>query len=250
LTYAAAAVALVLYAQGFARLRRRRPTLAPAWAGWCFAAGVAIALAALASPLDRLADERSLTAHMAQHILIGDVAPLLLAAALAGPRALFAVPAGALRVLARSVLVRRAVALVRTPAVSLGVWAAALYTWHVPAPYEAAVAQPALHTTEHACFFAAGLLLWTQVLDRRRPPGSRAAFAGIVVLAGTPLAEALLTAGPLYEGYANRADQVHAGLAMMAEQLATFGTAALLLFRAHVERVSAASLHRSDNAGA
>src|SRR5206468_7025420 len=70
MTYAAAALALVLYAQGFARLRRRRRSLAPAWAAWAFAGGVTIALGALAPPLDRLADS-SLTAHMSQHLLLG-----------------------------------------------------------------------------------------------------------------------------------------------------------------------------------
>jgi cytochrome c oxidase assembly factor CtaG len=235
--YAAAAVGLALYAQGFARLRRRRPSLAPAWAACCFAAGVTVAVGALVSPLDRIAEERSLTAHMVQHLLLGDVAPLLLAAGLAGPRVLHALPTGALRTLARVRVLRCCLRVVFLPPVSLGLWVIAVYAWHVPTLYDAAVSHAAVHAAEHACFFAAGLLVWTQVLDRRRTPGRRAAFAGAVLLAGMPLAELLISGAATYGRYPGIAGELHAGLAMMAEQVATFGTAALLLLRAHSERV-------------
>jgi putative membrane protein len=238
-TYAAAAVALCLYAQGFARLRRRRRSLAPAWAACCFGGGVAVALGALASPLDRLAEERSLTAHMAQHLLLGDVAPLLLAAGLAGPLALFALPPRALRAVARTAPLRLVLTFLRRPGTTLALWAAAVYAWHVPRLYDAALSHTALHAVEHGCFLVTGLLVWTQILDRRRSPGRRAAFAGAVLLAGMPLAELLISTSPLYARYPGIADQLHAGLAMMAEQLGTLGTAALLLLRSHVERVVA-----------
>ena len=42
-----------------------------------FAAGVAVLLIALLSPLDRIGEERLFSVHMTQHLLIGDVAPLL-----------------------------------------------------------------------------------------------------------------------------------------------------------------------------
>jgi putative membrane protein len=235
--YAATALGLALYAQGFVRLRRRRPALAPAWAAWCFVAGVTAGLAALVSPLDRIAEQRSLTAHMAQHLLLGDVAPLLLAAGLAGPRVLHALPTGVVRTVARTPPLRRGLRFLLRPPVSLSVWAVAVYAWHVPAVFEAALSHTVVHAAQHGCFFVAGLLVWTQVLDRRRSPGRRAAFAGAVLLAGMPLAELLIARSPIYGRYSDAADQLHAGLAMMAEQVATLGTAALLLLRAHIERV-------------
>jgi putative membrane protein len=237
-TYAAAALALALYAQGFARLRRRRRARAPWWAGCCFAGGIGVGVAALVSPLDRLAEEHSLTAHMVQHLLLGDVTPLLLAAGLAGPLALFALPASALRVVARVRWLRR---LGRAP-VALGLWVVVLYGWHVPRFYDAATGAGAIHVAEHASFVSAGLLVWLQVLDHHRSPGRRAAFASLVLFAGMPLAEVLIATGPIYPGYPSAAGQLHAGLAMMAEQIATFGTAALLLARSHMERVAASEV--------
>jgi len=236
-TYVAAGFALGLYAQGFARVRRRRAALAPAWAACCFAGGVAVAVCALVSPLDRIAEERSLTAHMAQHLLLGDVAPLLLAAGLAGPRALFALPKAVLRPLARVRPLRRAISAVLLAPVSLALWAAALYSWHVPRLYDGALSHPALHAAEHASFLGTGLLVWTQILDGRRSAGRRAAFAGAVLLAGMPLAELLISTSPLYARYPSGSDQLHAGLVMMAEQITTLGIAALLLLRSHVEAV-------------
>jgi len=236
--YAAAAVALLTYGRGFARLRRRRPALAPAWAAWSFAAGVTVAAAALVSPLDGEAD-RSLTAHMGQHLLVGDVAPLLMAAALRGPLALFAVPAPFLRTMSRSPGVRRCLCFLLRKPVSLAVWCVVLYAWHSPLLYDAALTHPGVHAIEHASLLAASFLVWMQVMDSRRSPGGRAAFAGVVLLAGMPLAEVLLATKPIYSAYPGAADQAHAAVAMMAEQVATLGVAALLLLRSHVERVAA-----------
>jgi cytochrome c oxidase assembly factor CtaG len=120
-----------------------------------------------------------------------------------------------------------------------------MYAWHVPALYDAAIANPALHVFEHACFFASGLLVWTVILDPVRAAGRRAAFAAAVLAAGLPLSEILIAAAPLYPHYAAIADrplgltvkedQARAGLLMMAEQIATLATAAALLVWNHVE---------------
>ena len=252
LPFATGAAALMLYAKGFVRLRRRRRTLAPAWQAAAFASGLAVALLGLALPLG---EERLLTAHMAQHLLLADVAPLLLVAGLRAPMLFFALPRELLRALAGIEPLRRAVAFLLRPVVALTVWAAATYAWHVPALYGAALGSPALHTLEHASFFLAGLLVWTAILDparRRVPtPGRRAAFAGVVLLAGFPLGDLLVATGPLYDHYAQLADrpfglsaaedQTRAGLLMMAEQIATLGAAAALLLWSHAERAAAAT---------
>jgi putative membrane protein len=244
----AAAAALALFAQGFVRLRRRgRSSAAQAS---LFALGVAVSTLAVVSPLDHVADDELLTAHMAQHLLLGDVGPLLLVLAVRGPLVYFLLPPGVLRPLARATWLRRALAVVLRPSVSFGLWAAAVAAWHVPAAYDAAVAHPWLHALEHSCFATAGLLVWIQVLDPARHgagPGRRAVFAAAVVVAGMALGEVLLLAPPLYPHYAHIAsrpfgltaatDQARAALLMMAEQLATLGTAAAFLLWNHVERV-------------
>jgi cytochrome c oxidase assembly factor CtaG len=247
LPLATAAFALVLFGRGFARLRRRRPDLAPIWAAAAFVAGVLVALAAVLSPLDELAEAELLSAHMAQHLLLADVSALLLVVALRGPLRLFVVPRPVLRAASRPGP-RRAARALRRPAAALAIWAASIYAWHVPALYDAALASPALHAVEHASLLAAGVLVWSVILDPAVAPGRRAAFAAGVLVAGMPLAELLIAASPLYPHYTALTDrpfgltadedQARAGLLMMAEQIATLGTAAALLLWSHVELVS------------
>ncbi len=55
----------------------------------------------LVSPLDAAGERYLLSAHMLQHVLVGDAAPALMLLALRGPLLFFAVPAAALRVCAR-----------------------------------------------------------------------------------------------------------------------------------------------------
>ena len=84
---------MLLYAQGWVRLRRRdRADLADGWRAAAVAAGTAVIVLAVVSPLDELGEEYLLSAHMGQHLLIGDVGPLLLALGLAGPLSLFLLP--------------------------------------------------------------------------------------------------------------------------------------------------------------
>jgi putative membrane protein len=200
--------------------------------------------------LDALAEETLVSAHMLQHLVIGDIAPLLIVLGVRGPIAFFLLPPPALRPLARLAPLRRLLDLLLRPAVSFGVWAAALAAWHVPQLYDAAIAHPALHAVEHASLFLGGLLLWTQIVDPTRrtralTPGRRAALAAGALFGGMALGELLLASGPLYPHYAQAADrpfgltyesdQNRAALLMMAEQIATLGVAAAFLFWRHVE---------------
>jgi len=254
LPLALSAVALMLYTRGFRRLRARRSDLAPWHSAAAFAAGTAIALLAVVSPLDELGENRLLTAHMGQHLLLGDIAPLLLIVGLRGPLAFFVLPPSLLGPLARCRPFRRALSFVLRPWVSLGVWVLVMYGWHVPAAYDAAIAHPLLHDSEHALFFLVGCLVWFQIIDPtggHMSPGRRALFASGVLLAGMPLAEVLLVAGPIYPHYAaivNRPfgwtasyDQMHAALLMTAEQIATLLTAAGLLMWQGFEPAAAES---------
>jgi len=249
---AAAAAALVLYGQGFTRVRRRRRELAGIGRAALFAAGVVVAALAVVSPLDRYADDRLLSAHMLQHVLLSDVAPLLIVLGLRGPLSVFVLPQRWLRSVTRRRPLRRVLSVAGRPTAVFAVWALAISAWHVPAAYDAAIAHPALHAFEHATFLLAGLLVWTVVVDPtgygRRSPGRRAVFACAVLVAGMGLCEVLLLSGPLYPHYAQIAhrplgftaaeDQHRAALLMMAEQVATLGTAAALLLWSHAERVA------------
>src|ERR671927_164657 len=76
-------IAALLYAKRASTLAARgRPV--PAWRQACFASGLLVIGAAIFSPLGHLSEELVL-AHMVEHLLIGDIAALLLVLGLTGP---------------------------------------------------------------------------------------------------------------------------------------------------------------------
>lgn len=157
---AAALVVSLSYARR-ARSLGRRGRGVPLWRRLSFYLGVAIVLLALISPLDTIGEGGLFYVHMAQHIAIGEVAPLFILVGLSGAmlRPLLAWPA-----------VRKLRGLMH-PLVALPLWALNLYLWHLPAFYEAALDNSALHAFEHLCFFTAGLLMWGALLEPLPGPG-------------------------------------------------------------------------------
>ncbi|MCL4291077.1 MAG: cytochrome c oxidase assembly protein [Thermoleophilia bacterium] len=259
----AAALALCLFAQGFVRLRRRgRADHAAWWRAVVFAAGIAVLVLALVSPLDAIGEEYLLSAHMLQHVLIGDVAPALILLSVSGPLLFFLLPRGALLSAARARPVRVALGVLVRPQVALAAWLAAVGAWHVPGPYQAALTSPFLHDLEHASFVLAGLLLWYQLLDPARhgrlSRGRRVGLAAIVFAAGQVLTMVLVFSfEPLYRTYAEQperlldlsalTDQRLAGVVMMGDQIVTLGAfIALTLLATAGERPGAAPLARES----
>ncbi|HLX20022.1 MAG TPA: cytochrome c oxidase assembly protein [Gaiellaceae bacterium] len=237
LPVALAAVAALLFLQGVVRLRRRgRADLA----GWdrvaLFGLGLAVTLAALYGPIDRLADDRYLAVHMLQHVLIGDLAPALMTTAVRGPLLVFLLPASILAPLARSPRVRAALSTLLRPRVAFGLWAANLAVWHVPYLYDLALRHQDLHDFEHLCWVFAGFLVWTLLVDpgahRRLSVGGRLTLAACMFAAGQVLSDVLIFSfGQIYSAYPGHTDQQLAGVVMMAEQLATLGVLAFVLLR-------------------
>ena len=236
-------LAAVLFAQAFVRLRRRgRADLTPASRAVLFGLALALAVVVLVSPLDRVAERSLLSAHMLQHVLLGDAAPALGLVAIRGPLLFFALPPAVLGPLARSPRVRAALATLSRPRVAWTLWAANLGVWHVPALYDAALRHPLLHDLEHACWLLAGLLVWTLLVDPagrgRVSVGGRIALAVALFAAGQALSDVLVFSfRPLYPAYegaygiSGQTDQQLAGLVMMVEQLLTLGTCVALLLR-------------------
>ena len=250
----AAAVTALLFLQAVARLRRRgRADLA----GWdriaLFAVGLGLSVFALVGPLDRIADDKLLSAHMGQHVLIGDLGPALMVVALRGPLLVFLLPASLLAPLARSARVRKALGTLLRPRVAFSLWAANLAIWHVPSVYDAALAHPGLHDFEHVCWAICGILVWTLLVDpgshRRLSVGGRVALAAALFAAGQILTDVLVFSfARLYLAYHGAygvsalTDQQLSGIVMMVEQLATLGTCVALLLRPRWSRKRAASL--------
>ena len=250
----AAVVAALLFAQAVVRLRRRgRADLA----GWdrvaLFAAGLGVTLFALVGPLDRIADEKLLSAHMAQHVLIGDLGPALMVTALRGPLLVFLLPAAVLAPLARNARVRGVIGTLLRPRVAFGLWAANLAIWHVPYLYDKAAEHDPLHDFEHVCWMLSGVLVWTLLVDpgshRRVSVGGRVALAAAMFAAGQILTDVLVfTFTPLYPlyngayGISAVTDQQLAGIVMMVEQLLTLGTCVALLLRPRWSRARRARI--------
>ena len=210
-----------------ARTLRRRGRPVPAWRLGCFALAFVLLVFAVSPFVDRAADER-LSAHMAEHLLIGDLAPLLLVLAMTGPllAPVLRLPGvGRLRRLSHPVL-------------ALVLWAASLYLWHLRIAYEAAVRHDVIHVLEHACFFAFGVNLWLALLGPLPKPawfgtGARLAYVVAVSLVGAGLSYTLAWADrPLYPIYGIR-DQGAAGGVMLVEQsVVVVGLLGWLLWRA------------------
>jgi putative membrane protein len=239
-------LALVLFAQAFVRLRRRRLDHAPWSRAVLFAAGLTLLVVPLVSPLDHVGDEELLSTHMFQHVLIGDAAPALLVVAVRGPLLFFLLPPPVLRPLASFRPLRAFLSVLLRPLVSLGLWAVAFLGWHVPAAYDYAAAHPVVHDLEHLSFVFAGTLAWTQLVDparhgRLRRP-QRVFFALAMLAISQPLVDVLLfTTGPVYPRYIGAhglsvlTDQRLAGVVMMTEQLLSLGICVGILLRPYLK---------------
>lgn len=175
---AAAAAALGLYATGLRRLRRshaHRPW--PTARTLSFAGGVLVVVVALQSGVDDY-DDRLLSVHMVQHLLLLLLAPLLL---LLGQPVILA-----LRTLAPSRRARLLRLLAKTrplghPAIALAVFSLALIAIHVPPVFDAAVRHPLVHIGEHALLIALGLLYWWPLLGADPSPRFRLGGLGRVL---------------------------------------------------------------------
>ncbi len=210
------AYALAYWVRGRTLARQGRPL--PWWRQAAFGAGLVAVLSVQAPPLDELSD-RSLPAHMAQHLVLVDLAAFLIVVGVTGPMLAPALRLPGLRRLRP----------LTHPAVALSVWVVTLYAWHLPFLYQAALRHDLVHAVEHASFLWAGLLLWTALLGPLPQPQwfgtwARLGYVVIVRFAGALLANVLIWSQtvfyPYYEGHGATAAlraQGAAGALMMIE---------------------------------
>ena len=138
-----------------------------AWYG-----GLTLTAVGLLSPIDGLGEEL-LSAHMAQHLLIADLAAPLLLIGIRTPVHAFLLPRQVLVPLARRAGLRRAFRWLRQPLVAVPVWILILYGWHFSFAFEAALSSPVVHALQHETFLLGAVLVWWSVIEptRRRMPG-------------------------------------------------------------------------------
>jgi putative membrane protein len=224
-----------LYARRVRTLAREgRPV--PGWRQACFYAGF-VTIGAALSGLGEDSQEL-LVAHMAEHLLLGDVAALLIVLGLTGPLIAPILRIGVfnrLRVLAH-------------PLIAFPLWAVDLYVWHLPVLYQAALRHPGVHALEHAMFLGFGVNMWMCLFGPLPMPAwfgnlGRLGYIVAVRLAGTVLGNVFLWSGSAFYPFYTRGDAVWhispvtdqnlAGAVMMVEEsLLTLGLLCWLFLRA------------------
>lgn len=237
---AGAAIVAAIYLKRWRQVRigasPRSAVEAPVWRLCCFMASVLVAMIALISPLDALADQLFFM-HMAQHILLLDAVPIL---------AILGFTKVILRPVTRAVrdLERRAGPLAH-PAFAVLLYVGVIWAWHIPGAYDLAVRRPAVHVLEHVSFVLAGSLYWWHLLSPIRARRRLDGLGPVVYMGSTKVLVGALGMGlafaptALYPYYADHArvwgisaisDQSIAGLIMALEQSLVMGIALVVLF--------------------
>jgi putative membrane protein len=223
LTLSLLAATCLLYGAGIVALWRRAGLARGIRTGCVlsFFCGCGVLAAALLSPLHHAA-ERLLWAHMVQHeLLMARAAPLIV---LGRPleALVWALPA-------RWRPAVRLPSFLSSVVFAWALHAAAVWLWHLPIAFHAAMLREALHMLQHASFLATALLFWWVVLK----PGlaKLAALAALfTTMLHTGALGALMALSPAswYTGY-ELADQQLAGLVMWVPGGIAYLVAALAL---------------------
>jgi putative membrane protein len=193
----------------------------PLWRQLCFGSGLLLISVALFSPIGHIAEELVI-AHMGEHLLIGDLATLLIVLGLTK---------GLLQPILSIRLFNRLQVLAH-PLVALPLWALNFYLWHIPALYDAAYGTAPVHALEHTCFLFFGCLMWMPIFGPLPKPewftaGWKVGYVIAVRFAGAVLGNVLMWSGSVlydvygkgeqYWGISPIGDQSTAGAIMMVE---------------------------------
>jgi putative membrane protein len=178
-----------LYMRGQRRFRRRVAKSKSAsrwqdvfnWRAVSFSGGLVVLIAALISPIEAWGSAL-FTAHMGQHMLLVLVAAPLLVLGDPFPFVMMALPSSMRQGIGQwwndAHVLRQVWHVITRP---LAVWflqALALWAWHAPGLYQAALANEVAHILEHASFFVTALLFWWIIIS----PSRRELDKGMAVL--------------------------------------------------------------------
>ena len=190
--------------------------------------GIALLAVALLSPVDRLGEQFA-TFHMVQHLLLADLVPICLTLALTKH---------ILRPVTRRIhRVERAAGPFGHPAFGVIAYALAMWVWHIPVIFEAAVHNPWLHLAQHTSFFVPAAMFWWSVFSARQL-GSVISLFTTMLHTGTLGALMTFSRSSWYAGYALE-DQQLAGLVMWVPAGLVYPLAALWLVARSLRRLPA-----------
>ena len=240
------ALSITLYVTGVGRIWRHAGTGRGVrhWQVRSFALGWSLLVLALVAPLHWLG-ERLFWAHMVEHeTLMVLAAPLLVVSRPFGAM-VWGLPRGWRRPLGQITSVAPLAGLWRRlvdPGIATALHGIALWAWHAPPLYDAALAYGTVHWLQHVSFLGTGLLFWWALLrGRERERGyGRAVLYLFATALHTGLLGILITLArrPLYPlqsrgtvawGLSALEDQQLAGLVMWVPAGAIYAAAALAL---------------------
>lgn len=249
ITIASLGVLTGVYGVGLARLwRSAGPDRGVSrWQAASFTAAMASLVVALISPLDPMSDELQ-SAHMVQHMVLMMVAAPLFVMGAPALVMLWALPRAVRQAAGRWLgglgAWRPPWYLLWQPVLLFGLFALALWVWHLPGLYEAALRSRPVHELQHIMFFVASCLFWRVLLD----PLSRLRMnvgAGVVYLFLTSLHATFLgvfmalSPRVWYDDYVSRTaawgltpleDQQLAGLVMWMPACMVYAVVAAVIF--------------------
>jgi len=188
------------------------------WQCLCYAAGWLSLAAALTSPLHWIG-ERLFTAHMIEHEVVMAVSAPLLALARPVGAFLWALPRAMRAGLARTAWrpwVRATWSALTHPMVATVLHGVAIWAWHVPVLFEAAVLNLGAHRLQHATFLSTALLFWWSLLRARNP--SPAVGHVLATMVHTGLLGAMMTFAPRVAYVWQTADAGRWGLTPLEDQ--------------------------------
>jgi len=214
-----AVIIAALYARRVQALRGTRRAV-PGWRQVSMFAGLVMIVVAVGSPIGTIAGDL-FTVHMTEHLMLGDLATLLIVLGLTAP---LLTPVLQLPGFDR-------LQIFVNPVVAFVLWAVNLYLWHLPLFHEAAVRDELIHLVQHASFIFFGINIWMALLGPLPKPlwfGTAAQFGYIIAvrLTGAVLGNVLIFGQVFYRVYdpgradwnvGAASDQAMAGGLMMLE---------------------------------
>src|SRR5262249_13250962 len=174
----------------------------PRWRQAAFYAGfltIAFALTGLGNDSQQL-----LTVHMAEHLLIGDIAALLIVLGLTGP---LLAPILKIRFFDR-------LRVLANPLIAFPLWAIDLYVWHTPTLYQGALEHLGVHVLQHLMFLACGINMWMCLFGPLPMPAwfgnlGKLLYIAAVRLTGAVLGNIFLWSGTVFYPFYLDGDSAH-----------------------------------------
>ena len=149
-----------------------------------------------------------LSAHIVQHFLLALVIPLLM---------LLATPRSFAEAALRRPILRKLERIVGPPPVSWLLGVGAMLAWHIPAFFNAALANDGLHIFQQLSFLITGTIFWWPIFgplrDRHLPALGAVAYMFSACVCCSLLG-AVLTFGPVLYAHDAKSDQQLAGMLM------------------------------------